>query len=93
MQTTFTLGGYTVRISSDVPRLAGDTRAVGFQIDTVPMRLPNDPEPEWSACGSSHDQPVPPGTRILMSTTLRHSEARAIASALLSAATEARASA
>lgn len=91
MTTMFTLDGcHALRISSDVPRNASDAGFVGFQLEYTPMRLPGDPEPTENQCSSSTDLPVPRGTRILMSKNLRRSEARAIASAMLSAATESR---
>lgn len=91
MEALFKIDGcHNIRISSDVPRGMGDPRSVGFQLEYTPLRLPGDPEPVADACGSSSDLPVPTGTKILMSKILRSSEARAIASMLLSAATEAR---
>lgn len=91
MQATFNLDGcHAIRITTDQPRLSGDRGAVGFQLEYTPFRLPGDPEPEFDQCCSGTDLPVPKGTKILMSKNMRSSEARAIASMLLSAATESR---
>ena len=93
MEATFKLNGYhTLRINTDVPRRSGDG-SVGFQVECTPISLPGDPvssETFGERCASGTDLPVPPGNRILMSQNLKPSEARAIASALLSAATEGR---
>ena len=91
MQAEFKLDGcHSLRISADVPRLAHDAGFVGFQLEYTPLRLPGDipgdTVPMWNGY-SSTDLPVPAGTQILMSKNLRRSEARAIASMLLSAAT------
>lgn len=90
MEAQFKLDGcHVIRISTDVPRMRGDVGVVGFQLEYTPLRLPGDPV-ESDQCCSSTDLPVPAGTKILMSKNLRSSEARAIASMLLSAATESR---
>jgi hypothetical protein len=94
MEAHFKLDGcHTLRISTDVARTSNTHGSVGFQVEYEPLRLPGDPEPEPSSGygGCSSDLPTRPGVRILMSKTLRPSEARAIASMFLSAATEGRA--
>lgn len=90
MQAEFRLDGcHSIRISTDVPRDSRDRASVGLQLEYTPLRVPGDPIQTFhDQCGSAFDLPVPPGTKILMSARLRSSEARAIASMLLSAATE-----
>lgn len=92
MEAQFKLDGcHTLRISTDVARTVGAHGSIGFQVEYEPLRLPGDPEPDFSkdiCCAT--DLPTRRGVKILMSKHLRPSEARAIASMFLSAATESR---
>jgi hypothetical protein len=76
METTFKLDGcHYLIVCGDMPRVASDARSVLLQVNHKP--LPN------------VDGTCPPDD-LVVSFTVAPSEARAIASAILSAATEAR---
>jgi hypothetical protein len=66
-------GCYTLRIGEDEPRTMSTPGSVGLQITYDKLTLPP-------------DSPAP--TEIIAAFSLRRSQARAIASAMLSAATE-----
>ena len=92
MRMKFYLDGcYTLTIGGDLPRIKHDPRSVGIQIDHTPL-----PEPTLAYSGSSEGPSVThavmsrPEPQCVASFNMKPSHARAIASALLSAATEAK---
>lgn len=74
MRAKFDVGIYTMSVTGDAPRNAGDGRSVAVQIDAMRFTGAN---------------PSETTTEMVCAFTLKPSHARAIASALLSAATEA----
>lgn len=92
MRMRFELDGcYALTIGGDMPRPAGSPESVGVQVDYTPL-----PAPELAYSGNSGGESVAsaimgrPETRCLVAFSVKPSHARAIASALLSAATEAK---
>ena len=84
MRASFSLDGcYELEISGNVPRTQRDPESVCLNLLHTPLPVPM-PGPD----GTGYVQPP---TETTFSISLRPSHARAIASALLSAATEARA--
>jgi hypothetical protein len=76
MRTTFELGDFTLMVSEDNPRLAGTDRSVGLQVTHTEYVVPEGEKPK---------------TTLVFAANLTPSHARAVASAILSAATETKA--
>ena len=92
MRMKFDIDGcYTLSITEDAVRAVGDPGSVGIQVDYTPL-----PTPELAYSGSSDGASSVsavmgrPETRCMVSFNVKPSHARAIASALLSAATAVR---